>query len=314
MAAISLRVHAAIASSPIFSVMRWRTRNHGRVLMYHRIVRDERDSSEMGLLGGAITLSAFERQLDFLERHYRVVPLVDLLQRRDAAAGCVALTFDDGYADNLWHAAPALSARGMCATLFATVDFLNTEGGLWWERLARWMEAKGPETFHLDDKSFVFDGSYKNQYRRVRDWLSELPEARRSSLLRDAPVHPDDRFLTTNELRSWFAQGMSVGAHTLSHPRLAELGRTEQRRELDKKPLETVLDQPVEMLAYPFGGRDDFNAISLEEAQAAGYCAAFAATSGYVGARTPTYAIPRIRARQDFGRFRLDLVRAGSMA
>jgi peptidoglycan/xylan/chitin deacetylase (PgdA/CDA1 family) len=307
-------VHATIASSPIFAAMRWRTRNHGRVLMYHRIVRDDRDGSAMGLLGGAITLSAFERQLDFLNRYYRVVPLIDLLQRRDATAGCVALTFDDGYADNLWHALPALAARGMCATLFATVGFLDTVGGLWWERLARWIEAKGPETLHLEDQSFTFDGSYKAQYRAVRDWLAELPEQRRDSLLVEAPAHPDDRFLTADELRSWSAQGMSVGAHTLGHPRLSALGRAQQRREMDKTALEQVLKEPVDLFAYPFGQRGDFDAVSLEEARAGGYRAAFAAFHGFLDERTSTYAIPRIRARQDFGRFRLDLVRAGSMA
>ncbi len=70
----------------------------------------------------------FDEHLAWLEGHSRVVSLDQLV------AGCgltggpyVALTFDDGYADNRTHALPLLIARRMMATFFVTVGFLDRD-------------------------------------------------------------------------------------------------------------------------------------------------------------------------------------------
>lgn len=305
-------VHPVFAHSPLLNVMRFRTRNYGRVLMYHRIVRDDCDDAERALLVAAITRSVFERQLDYVDRYYRVVPLADLLGQRHAPGGLVALTFDDGYADILWNALPALIARDMRATVFVSTEYLDSAAGTWEERLARKIVAKGPKKLSLCDggEQFEFNGRYGEQFRMVRNWLAGLPAHRRESLMVDMPTHPHDRFLTTPELRQWLAAGMSVGAHTNDHRRLATLGRAEQRRNLDKATLERMSGRTVDYVAYPFGQPSDFDAVSIEEACRAGYKAAFAGFSGLLDEHTPMYAIPRIRARQDFNRFRLNLARS----
>src|SRR5687768_14308591 len=48
--------------------------------------------------------AAFERHIQYLSANYSVLPLVQIVRRlrtgRPLPANCVALTFDDGYADN----------------------------------------------------------------------------------------------------------------------------------------------------------------------------------------------------------------------
>jgi peptidoglycan/xylan/chitin deacetylase (PgdA/CDA1 family) len=76
----------------------------------------------------SLTPDLFDAHLSWLEGHARVVSLDELV------AGTpmddrprVAITFDDGYADNRVHAMPLLAARGMAATFFVTVGFLERD-------------------------------------------------------------------------------------------------------------------------------------------------------------------------------------------
>ena len=70
----------------------------------------------------------FDRHLEWLEEYCSVVSLHDLAAGRVQAPGPqVAITFDDGYADNHIHALPLLTARGLPATFFLTAGFLERD-------------------------------------------------------------------------------------------------------------------------------------------------------------------------------------------
>jgi glycosyltransferase involved in cell wall biosynthesis len=70
----------------------------------------------------------FDAHLDWLREHCAVVALSDLVAGRgQAREPQVAITFDDGYADNHAHALPSLAARGMPATFFLTAGFLERD-------------------------------------------------------------------------------------------------------------------------------------------------------------------------------------------
>ena len=73
----------------------------------------------------------FGAHLDWLERHCMVVSLDELVAGGFSGGGPrVAITFDDGYADNHSHALPLLAARQMTATFFLTAGFLEREDGV----------------------------------------------------------------------------------------------------------------------------------------------------------------------------------------
>jgi peptidoglycan/xylan/chitin deacetylase (PgdA/CDA1 family) len=90
------------------------------VLCYHSV--DPRPS----YLG--LTPTLFDQHLAWLEEHCRVVPLEELVaEPRRSGGPYVAITFDDGYADNHTHALPLLSARGMPASFFLAAGFLERD-------------------------------------------------------------------------------------------------------------------------------------------------------------------------------------------
>jgi len=82
-----------------------------------------------------------------------------------------------------------------------------------------------------------------------------------------------DRRMTPDQLRKLLAAGMTIGAHTRSHPNLASLDHCALRDEVygAKLDLERLTGVPVEYLAYP-GGR--FSQKVVQAAQDAGYLAA----------------------------------------
>jgi peptidoglycan/xylan/chitin deacetylase (PgdA/CDA1 family) len=83
------------------------------------------------------------------------------------------------------------------------------------------------------------------------------------------------RLMDADQLRRWHKAGMGVGAHTLHHPHLTQVGSATAQRELVecKRILETWLGTPITLLAYPYGESD----ASIDRlAREAGYQAAFA--------------------------------------
>lgn len=90
------------------------------ILMYHSV----------GGNGAHFTVApdAFERQMRYLARTRAVVPLPELadrLRKGESVAGCVALTFDDGYRDNLENALPILEKYNLPATIFVITGRLG---------------------------------------------------------------------------------------------------------------------------------------------------------------------------------------------
>ncbi|PYP70059.1 MAG: hypothetical protein DMD41_15775 [Gemmatimonadetes bacterium] len=122
------------------SLLRWVYRRRVAILCYHSIV--DRSLPPWVAAGGLhLPVGRFRQQMAFLARHYRVIPLDDLVEHRGQGIGrlpapAVALTFDDGYANNLSLAAPILAALGFPATIFLPTAYIGREGLYWWDELA----------------------------------------------------------------------------------------------------------------------------------------------------------------------------------
>jgi peptidoglycan/xylan/chitin deacetylase (PgdA/CDA1 family) len=100
------------------------------ILVYHTI------SSPAKPLPGDIDISAerFERQLSWLSRWRQVVRLDETLGS-DERARDVAITFDDGFRDNLTVALPLLEKFRLPITLFVVAGFVGQDGYLSAEEL-----------------------------------------------------------------------------------------------------------------------------------------------------------------------------------
>jgi peptidoglycan/xylan/chitin deacetylase (PgdA/CDA1 family) len=94
---------------------------------------------------------------------------------------------------------------------------------------------------------------------------------------------------------------MTIGAHTVSHPRLSCSTSTVAQFEIRecKRLLETAIGDSVWALAYPFGDPESVSAEVLSMAERAGYKLAFLNYGGGLSARLPHFAIPRIHVTSE---------------
>ena len=92
-------------------------------LIYHRVL-----SEPVPMLPYEPSAAQFERRMRWAQRHFNVIPLSDAVARLQSGTlpmRPLAITFDDGYADNERIAAPILSKLGMPATFFIATDYLD---------------------------------------------------------------------------------------------------------------------------------------------------------------------------------------------
>ena len=125
----------------------------------------------------------------------------------------------------------------------------------------------------------------------------------------------DDGPLAGRPLVSWddarelHRNGLTLGAHTRTHPLLPELPRADAEEEIagSRADLARALGEPVETFAYPFGRWDEATA---EAVRRAGFGCAVSIRTGRNCAATPPYALRRVEIHGDesFFRFRLAVV------
>jgi peptidoglycan/xylan/chitin deacetylase (PgdA/CDA1 family) len=98
---------------------------------FHRV--QEADPSDSLTVGAG----AFERHCRFFRRHFRVVPLRDLVYRLahgQTVDRHLAITFDDGYRDNFENARPVLEKLSLPATFFVVTDWMGSDVVPLWDR------------------------------------------------------------------------------------------------------------------------------------------------------------------------------------
>lgn len=93
------------------------------VLFYHRV--SDRDPTQW-----TISVSDFKRHLDWLQENFDLVSLGEAQKRIRAVNNerfSVAITFDDGYAENCQNAIPELIQRKIPLTYFVATDFIGRQ-------------------------------------------------------------------------------------------------------------------------------------------------------------------------------------------
>jgi peptidoglycan/xylan/chitin deacetylase (PgdA/CDA1 family) len=206
-------------------------------------------------------------------------------------------TLDDGYRDNLVHAAPVFRRHACPFTVYVTSRFASGEGILWWEiieeairrsRHLRIGEGSSRRTIDVSTtarKSAAF-GALMRQVRREG-------EPTRNPLLFDlagqAGFEPHDLCrelcMGWDEIRELAADPLvTIGAHTRTHPILANLDDDEAREDISagRDELEEALGRPVEHLAYPVGDASAASEREYRLARALGFKTAVTTRKGLV--------------------------------
>ncbi|MGH8851496.1 MAG: polysaccharide deacetylase family protein [Casimicrobiaceae bacterium] len=273
------------------------------ILIFHRVraAPDELFPNEMHA-------AAFADCLQCVRNWFNVLALDEAsaaLDRGSVPARALAITFDDGYADNATVALPILQRLALPATFFVATGFLDG-GRMWNDTVIEALRgAAGPE-LDLSAQGLGKHAIGSPQQRKVAigailALLKYLPrderQARVDTIAAQAKVAlPDDLMMTGDQLRSVAAAGMTIGGHTVTHPILARLDEAAARREIadGRDALEAIVRQPVRLFAYPNGKPDvDYAGAHVRMAKQLGFAAAVSTAAGAAQRGDPLHQLPR---------------------
>jgi peptidoglycan/xylan/chitin deacetylase (PgdA/CDA1 family) len=271
-------------------------------LTYHRIAAGECELLDPGVWSA--TPETFDAQARWLARNVEVIggdEIDDALRRRGRQ---VLLTFDDGYRDNVELALPILRAHGLTATFFLTSGFLDGSVGAWWDEIA-WIGRRAgaaPATTH--HRILGFKGLSVAERDTYLDRLADETGAGR----RPAAEAARD-WMTWEQARDLRDAGMTIGAHTITHPLFDGLPAERQRAEIggSVRRIEERIGSRVRLFAYP-DGRSAFMDSGLPGAlREAGIRHAFRNEGGIARAPGDLFRLPRLNIYHGYDpdRFRL---------
>ena len=254
---------------------------------------------------------SFRERMLWVRDWFNVLPLeeaVAALGRRALPARALAITFDDGYADNATVAVPIMRQLGLHATFFVATEFV--EGGrMWNDTVIEAVRRAHNEELDLSElglgrPSIATMEQRRQVIERLLTRLKYLPAPERQTRVECLSGQcgnrlPDDLMMTRGQLRSVASAGMGFGGHTCSHPILARLDDGMARREIaeGREALEAIVRQPVRLFAYPNGKpRVDYTGAHVRMAKELGFVGAVSTAPGAVRTGDPVYELPRFTA------------------
>ncbi len=287
------------------------------ILMYHRIASPEVDPWSL-----AVSPAAFDDQLRALKANRTVLSMTAFVERLGQGAlpaNAVALTFDDGYVDNLTAACPALERHTIPATVFVTTGTIGGGREFWWDALARLiLEREEPidTTVSIGGKPLNIalparhgrSAADRAAYEKIWSLMQAAEAGERDGALsqlagavRAPAVRPGDLPMDADQLALLAANDLvEVGAHGVSHARLNALTSQDQRREIEESrdACAAMIGRRVTGFAYPFGA---VGAETASLARQAGFSYACTTRSACVRTDDDAFNLPRVAAADESG-------------
>ena len=294
-------------------------RSPSAIFVFHRVIPEGEMCYDPEM---ATSTELFEAFLDWVNEHYRVISLEDLLSARpkqeNGKQPLSAITFDDGWQDVFHHAFPLLRERSMPATIFLPVRFVGTGRRFWQERLwffSRELQRRNQADSVVDHlmARFPWYPPLRAQgldFKPLRRTLLERPSQEAEEfadcleeVLGPGAVPPGPAFMDWTQVRAMRSAGITFGSHTLNHTLLICSDPKTARREIEdsRTELEGILGEPTAGFSYPWGASDPR---LREQVRKAGYTFAVTMNTRLIPDAPDFYALPRLAVSSAFLRGR----------
>jgi peptidoglycan/xylan/chitin deacetylase (PgdA/CDA1 family) len=225
------------------------------------------------------------------------------------------ITFDDAYSDFKEHAWPILKHYGIPVTLFVPTAYPNQpEQTFWWDDLFHAIQnTPRKDSLNTTIGSLPLSNTSRSQtYKRLKNYLKTLKHAeavaRVKQLCEELGVQPvANCILDWDSLRKLANEGVTLGAHTRTHPLMNRVTLEEAREEAvgSLQDLRHEIGSILPIFAYPSGEFNDAAAAMLERE---GFKLAFTTKRG-INSISRTHPL-RMRRINVGGRTTLPILRA----
>jgi peptidoglycan/xylan/chitin deacetylase (PgdA/CDA1 family) len=288
------------------------------ILMYHSVQHDPAQFANSIGTGIIHATAVFERQMELIARRFHPVTLEEVLSFLNGETKlphrAVAVTFDDGFADNSEIVAPILARYGIRAVFYVTADLIGTKRPPWYCRLrfafattrrSKWRDPCAGRLHPLDtpdgrEKALLaaFDSCASLAGSKQEEMVDSI-EGKLESDLR--AISNGLRFMMDwDQVRRLKREGHIVGSHTLTHPNVAHVASEEiLRSELgeSKRKIEEAVGSTVNHFSYPHPARiPQWNEETVAMTRRVGYRSAVTTTPGPVRISDDPLHLTRIGA------------------
>ncbi len=273
------------------------------ILSYHRVLADPDP-----LLPNEPCADEFADQMALLAKAFVVLPLEDAVARLHQGTlppRALCITFDDGYSNNLQIAQPILAQYELPATVFVAPGFGS--GGRMFndtiiEAIRRAPDHIDLTTLDLGRYHFTGPQSRRAAIAQLIDRLKYLPHEARVDRAESVPLAlgidlPTNLMMTPDEVREAHRRGLTIGAHTVSHPILGSLDCATAESEIvrSKQWLEAIISAPVSLFAYPNGRPNrDYSSAHAAMVRRAGFSCAVSTAWGAADGQSDPFQLPRV--------------------
>jgi peptidoglycan/xylan/chitin deacetylase (PgdA/CDA1 family) len=215
----------------------------------------------------------FNQQMRHLAKHYNVVSMERVVEA--VQKGCplprhaVLLTFDDAYRDFGEVAWPILKRYRLPVTLFVPTAYPDQpERRFWWDRLYQAITCTtriALASTQLGQIPLGTPAERKACLLKLQNYIKRVPHGEAMALVdRVCDELGNGRadsvsVLSWDELKKLAKEGVTLGAHTRTHPILTQLSPEQAREEIhgSQQDLRRELKNALPIFCYPHGAHND---------------------------------------------------------
>jgi peptidoglycan/xylan/chitin deacetylase (PgdA/CDA1 family) len=215
-----------------------------------------------------------DKAIGILKKYFDFIKLdefyTNIQENKPFKRASIVLTFDDGFRDNFTKGLAILTKHNVSAMIYLTYNSIEMQELPWSQRIG--FALKNTKIKHLD---FVFQDTFysfklgSNQSKlKAFNEISRLFQKSsfdiREKLFTEIQnklkvIPPKDMMLSWDMVKTMLNKGIEFGAHTLSHPLLANINSDEARVEIlqSKLLLEAKLGISIDHFAFPAGSMNE---------------------------------------------------------
>lgn len=240
-----------------------------RIITYHRVAPINHLPNLSPRMINA-TPEVFQQQMNFLAGKYRVVSMEDVLnafeKRATLPKRAVLITFDDAYRDFIEFAWPILKKLNLPVTVFVPTSYPNhPERSLWWDRLYVAFNQAALNEITVTPIGVLplqTPAVRLQSLKRLQNHIKTLEHSQAMSLVDEicrqlsAKKIVQKSVLDWDELRKLAREGVTIGAHTRTHPIMTRLSPQQMREEIvgSREDITREIGDALPIFCYPSGG------------------------------------------------------------
>jgi peptidoglycan/xylan/chitin deacetylase (PgdA/CDA1 family) len=257
-----------------------------KILCYHGITNTISNGIE-NYSGKHIDEKIFYQQISFLKQNCSVISMDEvveiILKKKTWPKNPIALTFDDGFKNNIEVAAPILQDLAAPATFYICPGMVGGDEIFWVDKVEACINLTKEKSITLDlngDKEFFLTSLQAkiNSVQRIKNFCKNIHSTSKDKVIEElinkCGINPNSTFAKNYEIMNWDEVNelnksslFSIGGHSNHHEIFTQQDRVAIRDDIQDslKKLEFHLGQATKHYSYPEGQLNHFDEFVIDQ-------------------------------------------------